>query len=199
MKGVEFPPFEPSPRSDEPWPRPQWAAPPVGELATPLPHRLVLVNSPPARAVLVDFEAYSTGLAFRSRLQLGECMPPRFWSTSAAVEDFERRLRAQRDLLNAFDLRVRLPEGRELSGADAPRSGRVAGRPMPSAPVLVASDSAGGDERYWWCAWWLWPLPSGGSLKFSARWPGVATDAASAVISVGEVAAAAEKAEQLWP
>lgn len=199
MKRVEFPPFEPSPRSEEPWPRPQWAAPPAGELGTPLPHRLVLVDSPPARAILLDFEAHSTGLVFRSRLQLGECLPPRSWSTSAAVEDFERRLRAQHGLLDAFDLRLRLPDGTELSGATAPSSGRVAGWPEPSAPVLVASDSAGGDERYWWRAWWLWPLPSGGLLTFDALWPGVAVEAASAVISAREVAAAARKAQRLWP
>lgn len=151
-----------------------------------MPWRVVLLRSDSALAVLREFEAFPSGLAFSLVTHLKEDPPER-----------EGRLGRHAPFFawgEGMRIGVAFADGRK-----AVAGGHMGLQPSgdPSQPVLRAGGGSGSGSLYR-LSFWLWPLPPPGPLTWAGQW--LDGDLPENLIEVDATVldAAASEAEQLW-
>ena len=159
------------------------SGPPPGVIGGFVPWRIVLVRSRDAYAAVQDFEAFPSGALFELVLRVQDWDPDPSTRTHTVLRD-----------PTSFRLGVRFSDGR--AGA----SERFADRPREMRPeeVLLFPRAGSGHPHEYRQAFWLWPLPSAGLMRWISAWPEMDIGEQSVDVDASELVAAAESAERLW-
>ncbi|HEX4257315.1 MAG TPA: hypothetical protein VH089_19640 [Streptosporangiaceae bacterium] len=91
-----------------------------------------------------------------------------------------------------FEVSLRLSDGRVVHG------GGPGWDTEPTEPFLRPT-GGGATSHYSQRRWWAWPLPPGGPLEFSCRWPAMGISEARVSIDADLILAAADRVIQVWP
>lgn len=187
----------------EPRRMPPWFGPPEDELGAVVPLGIVAARSGSGVVALSHATVYSTGLAFEViavARGLSESQSNRLFHEQHLFEEGEEP--------PAGFLRI----GLELS--DGNRVSNLGGRmgrrrhfmkpdEEPAGPVFVAhgggGGSGGGGRVRMHPAFWLWPLPESGEIRFFCEWPVVEIPLSFVELDAGELAASAKQNVRVWP
>jgi hypothetical protein len=197
MSFFEPPPPPPEPREEE-FRTPPWFGPPDNVLGAAVPLRLVLARTTDVAIAVVDATAYPSGLAFVLAIRI------------RSVDEDAELLHGD-PFGRAYAYRRRSSEvppeilrfGVQFSDdakATTLSQFELFGDPeqQPTGPVLTQRGGGGGG-RSWNFGFWLWPLPPPGPLAFVCEWPARGIALARSEVDTGDILAAAERAETLWP
>jgi hypothetical protein len=178
---------------------PPWYGPPEHELGIVVPQSLVAARSMRGAIALRFVVAFSTGLL------LDLVATARGLRESRIQATFHQQLLGDpdEDLPDAFlRVGVEYPDGRQASNL-ANRSGTWVGPNEPAGPVLVYAAGGGGSGGTGRLrlnpGYWLWPLPSSGSLGLFVEWPEVEIELSFVEIPCAPLLEAAARSEPLWP
>ena len=188
-------------REREP-PRWSWFGPPEDELGAVVPLQLVVGRSEKGVIALPHATVYSTGVAFDV---VGIA---RGLSGAQANRLFhEQHLFEEGEEPPAGFLRIglELPDGNRVSNLGGRMGRRRFMKPdeEPDGPVLMehggGGGSGGGGRVRLHPAFWLWPQPESGTLRFFCEWPVAEIPLSFVDLDAGELEASAGRAVRLWP
>jgi len=183
--------FEPPPPPPERQPShrpPPWFAPPENELGVSVPVRLLLARTDAFALGLADVVAYSTGFSLRLALRLH----PR--------SEIEPRVLMPQ--LHGFgppsgDDQLRF--GVEFSdGRKATNLGRRPPHEQEPEISLVSAGGGGGGGRSFNVGYWVYPLPSPGSVTVAVEWPSRNVRETRHELDGDAIIEAGAGSEQLW-
>lgn len=204
---TENPP--PEPERDPPKPTPPWRMEPGNELPSGAPIDLVVGRGPDVVVGLYGVRVYSTGMALRIGM----------WWRSAEVKNElvaeflgippERRAKRQgirstmrwgleydgRKVTNADPYPY--PDGHE-AGFDAQMHAREERLGPPDRPLLTAGHG-GSRHGFAYQNYWLWPLPSPGTLRVACEWTSRGIDETVTEIDATPIIEAARRVQPIWP
>jgi hypothetical protein len=169
----------PPPVADEaPQRQPEWAAPPEHIVGATVPFDLVLANTGAVAVVVGGMTAYPSGVTFTVRVLRREPGPDDLF------------LLLHHPGPGGLRLGVELADGSRVL---AERGGAMPGE----GPTLTSRGGGGGGLSYE-LAYWLWPLPPRGPLRFACTWPdeGIGETIAELDAPIHD---AAGRAIELWP
>jgi hypothetical protein len=170
---------------------PAWLGPPVNVMGRPTGLHVPLARSDSAAVVLRDVVAYPTGIEL--------VLDVRRRDVDEGGPDDPFGFHGHRPGKPLPDAVLRF--GVQLAdGSKAVNFGPYewADRAAREEPVLIGRGGGGGGGR-WDMKYWLWPLPPAGSLEFVVEWPGEGIPETRREVDAGELRAAAQQAETLWP
>jgi hypothetical protein len=156
---------------------------PPGMIGEFVPWRTVLIRSDDAYAAVQDFEAFPSGVLFELVLRLKDRNP----------DPSTRRHTVLRDP-TSFRLGVRFSDGR----AGASERFADQSRELRPKEVLLFPRAGSGHPHEYRQAFWLWPLPSAGLMRWISVWPAMGLGEQTVDADASELVAAAESAERLW-
>lgn len=191
-----FPPPPERPER-EPFPaQPEWLGPPGNVLPGPVAASVLLGRSDQAVVLAHGLLAYPQGLAFDLLIRL------RNGDAFNAFEPFGHAhfggpLGPGPLPDDALRFGVQFADGRKATNLDATHW-ELHGNADPEGPMLTPRGGGGGGGT-WDMSHWLWPLPSPGPLTFVIEWTGRGIALTRTEVDAGEILAAAERAEVLWP
>jgi hypothetical protein len=177
---------------------PPWFGPPEHELGIVVPHSLVAARSTRSVIALRFVTAFSTGLL------LDVVAAARGLRESRIQALFHQQVLGDPDegLPDGFlRVGVEYPDGRQASNL----AGRQGFLPAaePDGPVLFHAAGGGGSGGAGRLrlnpGYWLWPLPSPGSLGLYVEWPELEIELSSVRIPCAPLLEAAARSESFWP
>jgi hypothetical protein len=167
---------------------PAWLRPPETMVPGIAPIELLVARTGTHAVLVADLRAYPTGLAFALTAR------PHPDQLQQRGHDPDR---PDRHLFRDLWLELRFADGQTVS-TDSRRWPRTFETEQPDPPFLYYH-GAGGSERGWRSAHWLWGLPPPGPLAFVCQWPTGQTSASGIEIDARLVLEAAGRAVPVWP
>ena len=198
-----FPHLPPAPPSEPPE-VPPWAEPPWDVVAAIVPDRRVLARTDDVAVMLSQIEVFPSG----AKLQIRAVAR---WAPGMSDEEWhhlEARLHGRgpfgRGGMGDEFLRigVRFADGRTATNLDVYDRMRRRRDGEPFAPSLVDAGGGGkGGHRNLTARRpvWLWPLPPPEQIDLFIEWPAVGIPLTRATLDGSAIAAAAARAEPIWP
>jgi hypothetical protein len=190
-----FEPPAPQPRDEvEPVSHP-WAGPPNNVLGITLPVDVVLARSAKAVVTLGSILAYPEGFEFSYLIlvrdpEVGERLPE--------MHHYRRRRGVAETGLadDLFRFGLEFADGSRVTTLEEYR-GFAQPPDEIKGPVLIPRGGGGSLDR-WYGSYWVWPLPSEGSLAFVCEWPVADLPLARYELDAAPIRDAASRAQVLW-
>lgn len=186
----------------EPRRMPPWFGPPEDELGAVVPLGLVAARSESGVVALSHATVYSTGLALdviAAARGLSESQSNRLFHEQHLFEEGEE------PPAGFLRIGLELPDGNRVSNLGGRMGRRRFMKPdeEPDGPVLMehggGGGSGGGGRVRMHSAFWLWPRPESGTLRFFCEWPVAEIPLSFVDLDAGELEASAGRAVRLWP
>lgn len=186
----------------EPRRMPPWFGPPEDELGAVVPLGLVAARSESGVVALSHATVYSTGLALdviAAARGLSESQSNRLFHEQHLFEEGEE------PPAGFLRIGLELPDGNRVSNLGGRMGRRRFMKPdeEPDGPVLMehggGGGSGGGGRVRMHPAFWLWPRPESGTLRFFCEWPVAEIPLSFVDLDAGELEASAGRAVRLWP
>lgn len=186
----------------EPRRMPPWFGPPEDELGAVVPLGLVAARSESGVVALSHATVYSTGLALdviAATRGLSESQSNRLFHEQHLFEEGEE------PPAGFLRIGLELPDGNRVSNLGGRMGRRRFMKPdeEPDGPVLMehggGGGSGGGGRVRLHPAFWLWPQPESGTLRFFCEWPVAEIPLSFVDLDAGELEASAGRAVRLWP
>jgi hypothetical protein len=186
----------------EPRRMPPWFGPPEDELGAVVPLGLVAARSESGVVALSHATVYSTGLALdviAAARGLSESQSNRLFHEQHLFEEGEE------PPAGFLRIGLELPDGNRVSNLGGRMGRRRFMKPdeEPDGPVLMehggGGGSGGGGRVRLHPAFWLWPQPESGTLRFFCEWPVAEIPLSFVDLDAGELEASAGRAVRLWP
>jgi hypothetical protein len=167
---------------------PAWLRPPETMVPGVVPVELLVARTDTHAVLVTDLRAYPTGLEFALTAR------PHPDQLQQPGHDPDR---SHRHLFRDLWLELRFADGQTVS-TDPRRWPRTFETHQPDPPFLYYH-GAGGSERGWRSAHWLWGLPPPGPLAFVCQWPAGQNPSSRVEIDARLVLEAADRAVPVWP
>lgn len=186
----------------EPRRMPPWFGPPEDELGAVVPLGLVAARSESGVVALSHATVYSTGLALdviAATRGLSESQSNRLFHEQHLFEEGEE------PPAGFLRIGLELPDGNRVSNLGGRMGRRRFMKPdeEPDGPVLMehggGGGSGGGGRVRMHPAFWLWPRPESGAMRFFCEWPVAEIPLSFVDLDAGELEASAGRAVRLWP
>lgn len=186
----------------EPRRMPPWFGPPEDELGAVVPLGLVAARSESGVVALSHATVYSTGLALdviAAARGLSESQSNRLFHEQHLFEEGEE------PPAGFLRIGLELPDGNRVSNLGGRMGRRRFMKPdeEPDGPVLMehggGGGSGGGGRVRMHPAFWLWPRPESGAMRFFCEWPVAEIPLSFVDLDAGELEASAGRAVRLWP
>lgn len=171
------------------------AGPPENELPVPLALSLVVGRTPDVAVGLVQWQAYSTGVAFTLVVRLR--VPPAGRHHDRVFEMLHTGPWGRAPTCDRLVLGFELGDGSRVSNlsSDRPWTDQV---PDPAAPMLQPQGGGGGGRTYD-LGFWLSPVPPAGPLLAVCSWSAMGVPETQVALDATALREAAGRAEPLWP
>lgn len=188
--------FDPPARYEEREPSYEWEGPPEAVVASTVPVERVVARNHAAAVYLGSISAFPRGFTFDVFVALA--------TKDSGLAPFhpEYEMLGQRTgEIPAEKLRVGFLFG---DGSKATNTGgylggyKESGEP-PDAPVMVTGGGGGGDLRSWHQSFWVWPLPSRGSLEFLCEWPAAGIPLTRMELDATAIVEASSHCQEMFP
>ncbi len=179
--------------------RPEWLAPPEGELGVPVPLAVVLARTERGVVAVSHAVAYSAGVSLELVAHVGGL---KMGQTNSLFHEQHAGRMGSEDLPDGF-LRfgVELAGEQRVSNLGRQRRLLEPGR-SPTGPVLFQHGGGGGQSSgtsiTWSLAFWLWPLPPTGTLRLFCEWPVAQIELSSVELDPSPILEAAARTTELW-
>ncbi len=176
--------------------QPEWVGPPDNVIPGALPLELLLAASKTVVVALRGRAAYPTGFEFDLVVRLRALAPADEPSTSQYLVVSPEEVTNGRLPPRFLRFGLEFSDGRKVT--NLPRAGpRLIAHPGVG-PILWGRDGSG-SSLAWRQAYWVWPLPPPGPLKFVCAWPAFEIPESTASVDGARVIDAAQRATVVWP
>ena len=176
--------------------QPEWVGPPDNVIPGALPLELLLAASQTVVVALRGRAAYPTGFEFDLVVRLRALAPADEPSTSQFLVVSPEEVTTGRLPPRFLRFGLEFSDGRKVT--NLPRTGpRLIAHPGVG-PILWGRDGSG-SSLAWRQAYWVWPLPPPGPLKFVCAWPAFEIPESTASVDGARVIDAAQRATVVWP
>src|SRR3954468_19822479 len=181
--------------------RPQpWEGPPEDVLGAVVPLNLIVVRTANVVFTLSHATVYPTGCDFALRLlaRRGDLSEDDWFDLQECVWPHRRRPGAAAESGPRFG--IRLADGTKILTSDRHPFRVEDGTPSGSVLLERGSGGSGGDrtvDQEW--NFWLWPLPAPAPLEFAVEWQALDVPLTFTEVDGALLAAAATRAQPLWP
>ena len=176
--------------------QPEWVGPPDNVIPGALPLELHLAASKTAVVALRGRAAYPTGFEFdlvaRLRAQTLQEEPSTSQFLVVSPEEITEGKLPPRFLRFGLEF----SDGRKVTNLPRAKSRLITDPGV--GPVLWGRDGSGSNSA-WRQAYWVWPLPPPGPLKFVCAWPAFGIPESAASVDAAVVIDAANRATVVWP
>lgn len=181
-----FEPLPPPPRL-EPHRQPEWLGPADNVLGAGVPLTAVLARTDDLAIVVDHVTAYPNGFELHIQMRLRE--------VDEQADPFTLHAARRGFGADAFRFGVQFSDGSKATNGCHPFPPPDA---KPGKPVLVQRGGGGGAGR-WDMGFWVWGLPTPGSLLLVCAWPAKDVPETSVELDAQPILDAAARAEELWP